>query len=150
MTNTLLNEKQKWYIPLPLHAVKNEENPYSAYGYDPDVNTDYNYGRPYKGKTAEYEYVGFLVYKNLEPDANKEMRIRQTFIPSEPHHDHGYIDRVYVITKAGYITKCGYPNHTCVWVEEGTILAGVRCSQHSYGISMAKEKARPWVEKGGI
>lgn len=69
------------------------------------------------------------------------------FIPNEPHHDYGYIDRVYVITKAGYITKCGYPDNTCVWVEENTILVGARCSQYSYGIAMAKEKARPWVDK---
>lgn len=67
MDNTITRERQqqKYFIPIPLHAVKNEENPCSAYGYNPDVYKDYNYAKPYQNEIAEYEYVGFLVFKMM-------------------------------------------------------------------------------------
>lgn len=133
---------QKWFIPTPLHSVKDDRG---AYGYNPEVVSR----SQYYNERAEYEYVGFMIFRS-EPDSKGR---KQIFIPSEPKNDYGYIDRVYVITKAGYVTKCSYPSNEYIKVDEGTIFVGAECNRYSYGIAMANEKAKPWIDKnnkGGL
>jgi len=128
---------QKYFIPTPLH--REVENG-SVNGYNPDVP---DYLPMYYNERAEYAYVGFMIFRN-EPDQKGR---KQIFIPSEPKNDHGYIDRVYVITKAGYVTKCSYPSNEYVKVEERTIFIGTECNRYHHGIAMVKEKAKHWVDK---
>lgn len=122
----------KWFIRMPLVSVEEDRG---SYGYDPYVPG----WSKYHDDRAEIDEVGFLTFSSKN---NKHK-----FVPGIPKRDYGYIVRVYVVGKAGYVTKRGYPEDSYVFVEEGTIFAGCDCNRTSYGIPMMKGKAEPFRSK---